>query len=205
MAAGTLIGLAGGTVSEPAVASAAGARVALPDPVPAWTQYDTDDGPAGSGLTAPVRVWLAGRAPAAETRFATAASTPGNPAYGTYVTPAQFKARFGTTPAQVAAVEAWARSAGLTVVSATAHYVALTGTAPKLSSALDTSIHSYSNSSTGLTRYAPVSGISVPASVGADVTAVTGLDAFSSSSGSTGNAVHQASSGQPCRSARPVP
>src|ERR1039457_4586921 len=50
MAAGTLIGLAGGTVSEPAVASAAGARVALPDPVPAWTQYDTDDGPAGSGL-----------------------------------------------------------------------------------------------------------------------------------------------------------
>src|ERR1039457_4632452 len=107
MAAGTLIGLAGGTVSEPAVASAAGARVALPDPVPAWTQYDTDDGRGGSGLTAPVRVWRAGRPPAAETRFATAASTPGNPAYSTYVTPAQFKARFGTTPAQVAAVEAW--------------------------------------------------------------------------------------------------
>jgi subtilase family serine protease len=201
VAAGMLVGLAGGMVAGPAGASAAGAWVTLPDPVPAWTQYDTDDGPAGSGVTVPVRVWLAGRDPAAETRFATAASTPGNPGYGKYVTRVQFTSRFGTTPAQVAAVEVWARSAGLTVVAATAHYVALTGTAPKLSSALDTSIHAYSNSSSGLTGYAPVTGVSVPASVGADVTTVTGLDAYSFSSGPAGSAAHRASPRQ--TSARP--
>ena len=132
--AAVLVGLVGGTAAgsvPDARASATVARVTLPDPVPTWTQYFADDGPAGSRVTVPVRVWLAGRAPAAETSFATAASTPGHPAYGRYLTPAQFTARFGTTSAQVAAVKAWARSAGLTVVSVTAHYVALTGTAPR--------------------------------------------------------------------------
>jgi subtilase family serine protease len=202
LAAGMLAGLASGVVAEPALASTAGARVTLPDPVPTWTQYFTDDGPAGSAVTVPVRVWLAGRAPAAETRFATAASTPGNRGYGKYLTPAQFRARFGATPARVAAVEAWARSAGLTVVSVTAHYVALTASAPKLDSALHTSIHAYSHRASGpVTGYAPVSGVSVPASIGADVTTVTGLDDESFSIGSTGSAAHRASSAQ--TSARP--
>jgi len=198
MTAGMLVGLVGGAMagSAPdALASATAARVTLPDPVPTWTRYFADDGPAGSRLTVPVRVWLAGRAPAAETRFATASSTPGNPAYGKYLTPAQFTARFGTTSAQVAAVKAWAKSAGLTVVSATAHYVGLTGAAPRVSSALRTSIHAYSQSSGGpVTGYAPVSGISVPASVGADVTTVTGLDNESLAAGPAGRAASRASS-----------
>src|ERR1700722_5386366 len=122
MTAGMLVGLAGGAMAgsvPDALASGTAARGALPDPVPTWTQYFTDDGPAGSRVTVPVRVWLAGRAPAAETRFATAASTPGNRGYGKYLTPAQFTARFGTTSAQVAAVKAWAKASGLTVGSVT--------------------------------------------------------------------------------------
>jgi hypothetical protein len=98
--AAALLGLVGGAVAgsvPDALASATAARVTLPDPVPTWTQYFTDDGPAGSRVTVPVRVWLAGRAPAAETSFATAASTPGHPAYGKYLTPAQFSAHFGAT------------------------------------------------------------------------------------------------------------
>jgi len=187
--AGVLAVLSGGMVAGSAstALAAAGGRVALPDPVPTWTQYYTDGGPAGKGVMVPARIWLAGRAPTAETQFATAASTPGNPAYGKYLTPAQFAGRFGTTPAQVAAVEAWARSSGLTVTSATAHYIAVTGTAPRLSSALDTSIHSFSNS--GATGYAPVNGMSVPASIGADVTTVTGLDAYSF--GASSGAAHR--------------
>jgi subtilase family serine protease len=200
-----LVGLVGAGVAgsvPDALASAAGARVTLPDPVPTWTRYFTDDGSAGSGVTVPVRVWLAGRAPAAETRFATAASTPGNRGYGRYLTPAQFTARFGTTPAQVAAVKAWARSAGLTVNSVTAHYVGLTGTAPRLGSALRTSIHAYSQVPGGsVTGYAPVSGISVPASIGADVTTVTGLDDESLSAGPAESAPKRGSSAKP--SARP--
>jgi subtilase family serine protease len=207
--AGVLVGLAGGAVagSAPdALAAAAGARVTLPDPVPTWTQYFTDDGPAGSGVTVPVRVWLAGRAPVAETRFATAASTPGTAGYGKYLTPAQFTARFGTTPAQVTAVKAWARSAGLTVGSVTAHYVGLTGTAPRLGAALHTSIHAYSQVPGGaITGYAPVRGISVPASIGADVTTVTGLDDESFSAGPAESAPQRTSSRQPSPnpSARP--
>ena len=199
VAAAMLLGLAGVVVTEPALASTtAEARVTLPDPVPTWTQYFTNDGPAGSGVTVPVRVWLAGRAPAAETRFATTASAPGSPAYGKYLTPAQFTARFGTDRAQVAAVEAWARSAGLTVVSTNAHYVALTGTAPRISSALHTSIHAYSYSAGGpVTGYAPVSGISVPASIGADVTTVTGLDNESFSVGPADRVAQQTSSPKP--------
>jgi hypothetical protein len=65
IAAATLVGLAGGAVAVagPALAlsAPAAARVALPDPVPTWTQYFTDDGPAGSTVTVPVRVWLAAR------------------------------------------------------------------------------------------------------------------------------------------------
>jgi subtilase family serine protease len=201
MTAAVLVGLAGGAVAgsvPDALASAAGARVTLPNPVPTWTQYFTDDGPAGSRVTIPVRVWLAGRAPAAESRFATAASAPGNPAYAKYLTPAQFTARFGTTPAQVAAVKAWARSAGLTVVSATAHYVSLTGTAPRVSSALRTSIHAYSPLSSGsISGYAPVSGISVPASIGPAVTTVTGLDNESYSAAPAQPAAPRASSPKP--------
>ncbi|HEY0718357.1 MAG TPA: protease pro-enzyme activation domain-containing protein, partial [Streptosporangiaceae bacterium] len=195
MSAAMLIGLAGAVVAQPALAATAGARVQLPDPVPTWTRYDTDDGPAGSSVTVPARIWLAGRAPAAETRFATAASTPGPAAYGRYLTPAQFTARFGATPAQAAAVGAWARSAGLTVVSVTAHYVAVTGSAPGLSAALDTSIHAYGNSSGALTGYAPVSGVSVPASIGADVSTVTGLDDYSYglAAGAAAGVAHHAS------------
>jgi hypothetical protein len=49
--------------------------------------------------------------------------------------------------------------------------------APRISAALHTSIHAYSQSPGGpVTGYAPVSGASVPVSIGADVTTVTGLD-----------------------------
>ncbi|MGH9170218.1 MAG: S53 family peptidase [Acidimicrobiales bacterium] len=163
----------GRNVGAPAVASG---RVALPDPVPSWTAYSTDDGPAGSKVHVPVRLYLSGHA-TAEAVFATAASTPGSAAYGHYLTPAEFEARFGPTAAQVSAVQGWAKSEGLSVTSTTLHYVAVTGAAPVLSRALATSIHAFSNSG-GLTGYAPVDGASLPASIASDVTTVLGLDSY---------------------------
>jgi subtilase family serine protease len=174
-AAMTCLGLAVGLTAPPAALAAGGGRVALPSPVPAWPETLADLGPAGPDVTASVRVYLAGRSPAAETRFATAVSTPGNPMYGRYLTPARFRSRFGPAAAEAAATAAWARSASLTVTGTTAHYVALTGTAPEVGSALDTSIHAYGYGSV-TTGYAPVSGISVPASLRGDVATVTGLD-----------------------------
>ncbi|MGH3168196.1 MAG: S53 family peptidase [Trebonia sp.] len=152
-------------------------RVTLPSPVPGWAASLTDHGPAGTDVKLSIRLYLAGRSAAAETRFAAAASTPGNPAYARYLTPVRFRSLFGPTAAQTDAVEAWARSAGLTVTGATAHYVAATGTAPKVSAALDTSVHAYGFGSV-ISAYAPVNGMSVPASLGDDVATVTGLDGY---------------------------
>jgi len=176
--AGLALGRAGGV---PAVSAATVQRVALPDPVPSWTQGVTSQGPAGGGVIVPFRLYLAGRAPAAEKAFATAAATPGTSAYGKYLTPGQFTSRFGPSAAQVAAVESWARTQGFKVAGATSDYVSLTGTAPGVSQALDTTIDAYR--STGVTGYAPVKGASLPASIGHDVSTAVGLDYFSFTSG----------------------
>ena len=126
-------GLAGpASGHSPATAAGKNGRVALPSPVPGWVKGDQRNGPAGSATTMSIRVYLASRAPAAEARFAIAAATPGNRGYGRYLTPSQFRARFGPTPAEATAVAAWARSPGLTVTASTAHYVAVTGPAPPL-------------------------------------------------------------------------
>ena len=170
------LGSAGLVATPPAALAAAGnSRVALPSPVPLWIASLTDQGPAGAAVSMPIRIYLAGRSAAAEARFAAAASTSGHPAYGHYLSPARFRSVYGPTAAQTAAVEAWARSAGLTVTGATSHYVAVTGTAPQVSAALDTSIHSYGDQSS-IFEYAPAGGMSVPASLGNDVATVTGLD-----------------------------
>ena len=163
-----------------AAASPAAARVALPSPVPAWPAQAgaKDTGPAGPGVTLHIRVYLTGRSAPAEARFAIAASEPGNAGYGKYLTPAQFRVRFGPSPAQASAVRRWAVSQALTVTGSTPHYIALTGSAPAISTALGTSIHSYTNAD-GLTGYAPVTGMSVPASVGDDIATVVGLDSYS--------------------------
>jgi len=181
-----LIGLAAGLAAVgvvpgwPAAASPVAARVALPSPVPAWPAQAgaTDTGPAGPGVVLHIRVYLTGRSAQGEARFAAAASEPGNPGYGKYLTPAGFEARFGPSPAQATAVRQWAASQALTVTGSTPHYIALTGPAPAISRALGTSIHSYTSTG-GLTGYAPVTGMSVPASVGGDITTVVGLDSYS--------------------------
>jgi hypothetical protein len=103
-AAMVCLGLAAGVTAPPAALAAGGGRVALPSPVPAWPETLTDLGPAGPDMTASVPVYLAGRSPAAETRFAAAVSTPGNPMYGRYLTPAQFWSRFGPATAETAAI-----------------------------------------------------------------------------------------------------
>jgi subtilase family serine protease len=171
-------GRAGIAVAPPAARAATGdGRAALPSAVPSWIGSYADEGPASAALATSLRVYLAGRSPTAEERFATAVSTPGNPMYGRYLTPAQFWSQFGPTAAQTAAVKAWLRSAGLTVTGVTAHYVAATGTVPEVDSALDTAIHAYGYDSF-IAGYAPVGGISVPVSLEGDVATVTGLNEF---------------------------
>jgi hypothetical protein len=74
-----------------------------------------------------------------------AASTPGSPQYGHYLTKAQYIARYAPTGADVAAVESWLRSQGLTVrgVSAENLIVHATGSVRTLERAFRVTINDY--------------------------------------------------------------
>src|SRR5262249_41190511 len=69
--------------------------------------------PATTKLT--IQFWLAQRS-AAAARYAAAVSPPGSRLYRHFLSPSGYVARFGATPADVAAVESWLRSTGFTSV-----------------------------------------------------------------------------------------
>jgi subtilase family serine protease len=169
------LAFAGTAVAAPA-RNASDGRAALPDPVAAARVPGlVDAGPAGRRVLVSARLYLAGRDPAAEARFATAVSTPGDPSYGRFVSPAGFAALFGPTRAQVAAVTRWAKSAGLRVTGVTAHYVGVRGSAPVVGVALGTRLDAYRDGARTV-GFAPAGGVSVPDSLRGDVIAVLGLD-----------------------------
>ena len=163
------------------VALAAPSQAAAPAPAahtlvgthPDWAAPAADKGatPSGDQLTA--RVYLAGRNPAGLAAYARAVSSPGSSGYGRYLTPAQVQQSFGATPAQVAAVRAWATGAGLTVVGSDPHYLDVHGSAADVDRAFGTHLHEYDVR--GQLLKAPATNAVVPASVAAAVLGVTGL------------------------------
>ena len=136
-------------------------------------------------------VYLADRNTAALTAFAKAVSTPGTAQYHHYLTAAQAKTLFAPTAAEAHAVESWATSNGLrvgTVSSGFGASVQVTGTAGAIARAFSVKFGSYQ---VGVKKkaqrfWAPEQTASVPASIGADVLTVAGLD----------NAKHQATPGE---------
>ncbi|WP_051965662.1 S53 family peptidase [Kitasatospora mediocidica] len=161
----------------PAAAAASPARTDLPSAVPSWTsgaQAPTDSGAAPGSWTMSLRVYLAGKDPVGLAREAKAVSDPASSDYAHYLTPAQLVQRYGTTPAQTAKVTAWLSGFGMTVTGANAHYLSVTATVDEVQKAFATTLHSFTRPwSVG---YAPVSGVSVPAALGHDITTVIGLD-----------------------------
>ncbi|HEY7146947.1 MAG TPA: S53 family serine peptidase [Streptosporangiaceae bacterium] len=133
--------------------------------------------PAVSSGTVSARVYLAGRNPAGLAGYATAVSTPGNALYRHFLSPAQVQAQYGTTAAQLSAVEAWLRGAGLTITGVSNHvaggYVAVRGSAAAASKAFSVSFGAFKNA--GAVVRAPEQAASAPASVAASVLTVTGL------------------------------
>ncbi|MCX4744579.1 S53 family peptidase [Kitasatospora sp. NBC_01287] len=183
--AGTMAGaaaLAAATlVAAGAVAPVAGAatptRTALPSAVPSWTassQPPADTGAAPGSWTLSLRVYLAGQDPMGLAEAARSVSDPSGRDYAHYLTPTQFEQRYGTTAAQTAKVSSWLSGLGMHVTGSNAHYLTVTGTVAEAQQAFATTLHSYAWS-WGV-GYAPVSGISVPAALGHDITTVIGLD-----------------------------
>jgi subtilase family serine protease len=136
-------------------------------------------------------VYLADRDTAALTAFAKAVSTPGTTQYHHYLTAAQAKTLFAPTAAEAHAVESWAASNGLrvgTVSSGFGASVQVTGTPGAIARAFSVKFGSYQVGAKKKAQrfWAPEQTASVPASIGADVLTVAGLD----------NAKHQATPGE---------
>jgi Pro-kumamolisin, activation domain/Bacterial Ig-like domain (group 3) len=105
-----------------------------------------------------------------------AASTPGSPRYGHYLTQAQYLARYAPTDAEVAAVKSWLRSQGLSVLnsSATNLIVHAKGPVKTLQRAFGVTINNYVRN--GRAFHANDRDPTVPA--GLDVHWISGLSNF---------------------------
>jgi len=163
--------------TSPAQAASGQGRHQLAGSRPAWQTHGnfekTGTLPAATGVAA--KVWLTARDSAGLSALAQSVSDPSSAGYGQYLTHDQYVARFAPTAEQVASVEDWLKAAGLTVtaVGADNHYIAVSGSAAEASNAFGTTMSTYRFR--GKTVPAPDSALSVPASVGSAVLAVTGL------------------------------
>jgi subtilase family serine protease len=156
-------------------ASASTGSVTLKGSAPSWAGHAAVRPAKASGRVS-VRVYLAPRGGIAALRAAvTAASTPGSAAYGRFLTPAQYRARFEPTAAAVASVSAWLRSAGLriTAVEASHRYVSAGGSVAAAERAFGAKLNVYRHA--GKLVRAPSSNARVPAGVAGSVLGVTGL------------------------------
>jgi subtilase family serine protease len=161
-----------------ATAAQAAPRKAIAGTHPQWaTAAHRVSSPAVSSAAVTARVYLAGRDPAGLAAYATAVSTPGTAGYRHFLTPAQLQSRYGTTQAQLSAVEAWLRSSGLRVTSAYNHvaggYIAVRGSAAAASKAFAVTFGAYRSGGT-IVR-APAQAATAPAGVAASVLTVSGL------------------------------
>jgi subtilase family serine protease len=172
--------------AAPAVASAGAAtagasRVALPDPTPYGTSGTIE--PLSPGQQLNLRVYLAGQHPAGLAAAALAVATPHAAGYARYLTPAQYRQRFGPTTEQTARVTDWLKAQKMTITATTAHYVAVRATVAEADSAFGTQVSQYVTTTTGgkggtftSSIVATADGFSVPAALGADIASVTGID-----------------------------
>ncbi|MGD0558995.1 MAG: S53 family peptidase [Streptosporangiaceae bacterium] len=164
----------GGASASQAAASQAAVATAARTELPSPNLYDIAGPPQPLSPTQQVslRVYLAGQHAAGLAAAALAVSTPRTSGYARYLTPAQYRQRYGPTAGQVRAVTSWLTVAGMKITASTAHYIAVQATVAQVDQAFDTQVVQYVASATvGI-----VGTLSVPAALGADVATVTGLD-----------------------------
>ncbi|GAA5195281.1 S53 family peptidase [Rugosimonospora acidiphila] len=103
-------------------------------------------------------------------------SNPNSAQYQSYLSPAQFNARFAPTDASVARVKSFLSGQGITVTSVADgnRWVSASGTVAQVNKAFGTVMKTYSLR--GKRLRAPSTAVSVPSSVAPDVAQVTGLD-----------------------------
>ncbi len=160
-------------LSSAAPADAAATTSSIVVDHPSWATPSADRGavPATTAVTA--RVYLASQNPAGLNAYATAVSDPSSSQYGQYLSAQQAAARFGPSAADTAALKDYLTSHGVTITSATEHYLDISATASQIQATFSTSLHNYSTK-TGV-HHAPSGDLKVPSSVAKGLLSVTGL------------------------------
>ncbi|HET6877211.1 MAG TPA: S53 family peptidase [Jatrophihabitans sp.] len=192
---GTAIAATGSAQAQPATRT-------IPHTQPAWTAHAQHLGAARSNAVVRSRVYLAPKGGVAALKsFVTAVSTPGSAQYQHFLTHRQYLARFGTTNRTVRRVESYLRAAGLHVtgVGTDNHYVAARGTVAASEQAFGTTLAVYRHD--GRVVRAPAHAVTLPASLGASVLTVTGLNTAPHRAAPASNHTNAAPAG--FRNARP--
>jgi subtilase family serine protease len=168
-AALTLPFMAGAAVAGPA------SRVTVSGSTPSWAQPSAAVGaPAGSSRVT-FTVALPLRNAAAAEALVANVTDPGSAAYGKYLSPAAFNARFAPSDASVATVKNFLTGQGITVLGVAEgnRWVQASGTVAQVNAVFGTTMKTYSWR--GMRLSAPATALSVPADVAGDVLAVSGL------------------------------
>ena len=154
----------------PAVSAATVGAQAAPAP------KAVDLGVAAPGDLKSITVALALRNQAALEAFIASVSDAKSANFRQFITPDQFSASYGQTPAAVAQVVAYLQSQGFTVTGVAANNLAIDATATnaQITATFGTQIHTYALN--GTTYQAPASKTVVPSPIAAVVAAVAGLN-----------------------------
>ncbi len=134
-------------------------------------------GAVASGAPVQVTLALTPADPQALAGYAQQVSDPSSPLYRHYLSVAQFAARFGADPSQVASVRTALSQAGLAVGAEAADGLSLTasGTAAEIEGAFDTQLE-HVTLADGTPAYADVTDPTLPAAAADAVQNVSGLD-----------------------------
>ena len=153
-------------------------RFVLPQGAPQLPAGTHQFGAAPAGQLLDLDVVLAGQNAAGLAQAVAAVSTPGSPDYRHYLTPAQYAAEYGPSPAEVAEVTSALRGEGLTVGTPDPGSTLLPvhGTASVVSAALGTPLVSVQAPGDSARAIVNTASPQVPASLSGAVTGVIGLD-----------------------------
>ncbi len=154
----------------------AGGAAAEPAALPSNVTHAVKLGRTAATQQISVTITLPSRDAAGAAAFATGVSTPGNPLFRQYLTPAQFAAKFGAKPADYATVKAWAKAQGLTPgeVFAARTVLPVTGSAAAIEAAFGVQLNNYKDA-TGRIFYQADAAPVLPAAISGLVSGVVGL------------------------------
>jgi subtilase family serine protease len=163
-------------VASAGASASPGDRVALSGTSPSWATPAAVAGAPASSDQVSFTVALPLRDAAGAEQLASQVSDPNGAKYQSYLTPAQFNARFAPTDASVARVRSFLSGQGInvTTVADGNRWVSATGTVAQVNKAFGTVLKTYSWK--GKKLRAPSTAVSVPSSIAPDVAQVTGLD-----------------------------